>query len=409
MSSLARRLGFENLELRRLLAAVNIPDDLSGQVGADVATPVNIDNAAGVRGAEIRIAYDPDVFTLNEDDIVAGTSWEGSSDTQVVASVNAEAGIVVIFISSSTELPSGAGSLAVLGFRIRDSVAPDTQSVIDLVEVRLNEGTITVNPAPVAGVDSTDGLVAVLDDQEPGQADRIAGTVYADTNTDNSPGSLEGIPGVLITLVNVATNATRETTTGDNGQFEFLNVAAGNYRITQTHPQAYIDGGTNELTAILAVGQNLADQNFREFGLRAAYVFNRLATTSALPVGSTAWVNTLRAINIRAATDASNTTQVSSGESAGDAEAASTQAFLLGDQANPVTPLSEPVFASAGFLEPIVNSATGIIQPESEQVTAISTGPESQNFLYGQPQVENEDEEDNHSFVDDALAQTGLW
>jgi len=408
MSSLARRLGFENLELRRLLAAVNIPDDLTGQVGAEVSTPVNIDTAAGVRGAEIRIAYDPDVFTLNEDDIVAGTSWEVSDLTQVVASVNAAAGTVVIFISSSTELSSGPGSLAILGFRIRDAVAADTQSVIDLVEVRLNEGTITVNPAPVAGADSTDGLIAVLDGQ-PGQADRIAGTVYADTNTDNSPGPLEGIPGVLITLVNVSTNATRETTTGDNGQFEFLNVAAGNYRIIQTHPQAYIDGGTNELTATLAVGQNLVNQNFREVGLRAAYVFNRLATTSALPVGSTAWVNTLRAINITAATDASNTTQVSSGESAGDAEAASTQAFLLGDQANPVTPLSEPVSASAGFLEPIVNSATGIIQPESEQVTAISTGPESQKFLYGQPQVETEDEEDNHSFVDDALAQTGLW
>lgn len=388
MNSFSRRLGFENLELRRLLAAVSIPDDLSGQVGAEVSTPINIDTAAGVRGAEIRVSYDPDVFVLDAEDVVAGTSWGASSDTQVVANVDAEEGTVVIFISSSTELPSGPGSLAVLGFRIRDGVATDTESVIDLVEVRLNEGTIVVNPAPTAGADSTDGLITVIDG-EPGQADRISGTVYADTNTNNTPDLNEGIPGVVITLVNVSTNATRETTTGDNGQFEFLNVAAGTYRITQTHPQAYIDGGTNELTATLAAGQNLANQNFREIGLRAAYLYNRLAATSALPVGSSNWVSALRAINVAAASDAANAAQVNSGgESQAETQSASTQAFMLSGALD-----SDAL--STGNLAAALNASNDEVQ--------------SQAVAFVQPQVRGEDDDEGESFIDDALAQTSLW
>ena len=53
----SRRLGLESLELRRLLAAVDIPDDLTGAAAAIVSVPVNVDDAAGIRGAEIRLSY----------------------------------------------------------------------------------------------------------------------------------------------------------------------------------------------------------------------------------------------------------------------------------------------------------------------------------------------------------------
>jgi len=399
MSSFARRLGFENLELRRLLAAVDIPDDLSGQVGAEIAAPVNIDDAAGVRGAEIRIAYDPDIFTLDEEDIAAGSSWANAADTQVVANVDAQAGTVVIFISASGDLPAGPGSLAVLGFRIRQSVVPDTESAIDLVQVRLNEGAISVNPAPVAGPDPTDGAVVVRNEQ-PGQADRIGGTVYADTNLDNAPSPFEGIPGVRITLVNVATNVERETTTDDNGQFEFLNVAAGNYRIVQTQPTAYIDGGPNdpnELTVTLVAGQNLANQNFREIGLRAAYVYNRLAMRSTLPVGSPAWTSTLRAINLDAAAATAAAAATVSPETV------SMQSLSLVGQTDvqrnvqpspqvaAIDEATEPVLVSAGSLDPLASS---------------------QAVPSGQPPLQTnatKDEDDQRLLVDDVMTQTGLW
>jgi len=196
---------------------------------------------------------------------------------------------------------------------------------------------------------------------------------------------------VVITLINVATNATRTTTTGDNGQFEFLDVAAGNYRIVQTQPQAYIDGGSNDLTVTLAVGQNLANQNFREIGLRAAYVYNRLAITSTLPVGSAAWIATLRTIN-------GDATAVASSAVADDAEVASTQAFSGGGdsavqpnvqstpQANSVLASTEPVLLPSGSLDPII----------SPQFAPLG-------------QTQAKDDEDKQLPVDDAMTQTGLW
>jgi len=396
MKSLARRLGFENLELRRLLAAVNIPTDLTGQAGAEVATPVNIANGAGIRGAEIRVAFNPDVLTLDVEDITAGTAWDSTADPQVVANVDTTAGTAIIFISSANESPSGPGSLVLLGFRIRQTTATNTQVPIDLVEVRLNEGAIAVNPAPIAGPDPTDGLIVVTD-ATPGQSDRIAGIVFADTNGDNQPGPLEGIPGVRITLVNVATNATIETTTNDTGQYEFLNVPAGNYRIEQTQPTAYLDGGNNQLTVTLAVGQNLANQNFRELGLRAAFVFNRLATTSAQPVGSPAWINALRTINAAAEAQVNNAPQASS-----------PQSFSLQD------PVVAPQVASPFSVTTASSPSTPPAPPTPPAPTttamlgALDSGNGSFAGASGLPQTTTDDDE-QQLLVDDAMSQIGLW
>lgn len=310
MRPLTRRLRLENLESRRLLAAVNIPDDLVGQVGAEVAAPVVIDSAEGVRGAEIHIKYDPTLLTLTAEDVTAGSAWESVEDTQVVANIDQTTGTVVVFISASAGLPDVEGSLVIFAFAVRDQAAPGTETPLDLVTVKLNEGAIAVNPAPIAGPDPTDGSILISD--QPGETDRIAGFVFADTNNDNLPGALEGIPGVTITLINLETGAQRQTTSDDRGAFEFTQVAAGRYRVVQTQPLAYLEGGPNELTVDLAAGQNLENQNFRELGLRAAFVYNRLLTTTALPIGSPPWVEVLRQINVDAAAAADTAAPASS-------------------------------------------------------------------------------------------------
>ena len=61
-----RRLRFESLESRRLLTSVDIPVDLMGQVLEQVSTPVNIDDATGVRAAEIRVTYDSNIVEIDE-------------------------------------------------------------------------------------------------------------------------------------------------------------------------------------------------------------------------------------------------------------------------------------------------------------------------------------------------------
>jgi hypothetical protein len=91
-------------------------------------------------------------------------------------------------------------------------------------------------------------------------------------------------------------------TTAANGEYQFTDLAAGTYRIQQKQPVAFINGGPNEIVVTLADGQALTDQNFRELGLRPEYVYNRLFTTLVMPVGSTAWTDTIAQI----VTDAEN-------------------------------------------------------------------------------------------------------
>ncbi len=419
MSSPARRLRLENLESRRLLAAVNIPEDLSGQVGAEVAAPVVIDSAEGVRGAEIRIKYDPNMLTLTAEDITAGSAWESVEDTQVVANVDPASGTVTVFISASAGLPDIEGSLVIFAFVVRDQAAPGTETANDLVEVKLNEGAIAVNPAPVAGPDPTDGSIVISD--QPGAADRIAGFVYADTNNDNLPGALEGIPGVTITLINVQDGTQRQTTTGDNGAFEFTQVPAGRYRIVQTQPLAYLEGGANELTVDLAAGQNLENQNFRELGLRAAFVYNRLLTTTALPVGSASWVGVLRQINVDAAAStpaqatsvAADTAQATSEESAA---AASSSTIAEGESDTSVASRLASSFLASADSQPegewLVDEALNQAEsgqpqgaPASDQKPA--SPAQAKPTAAPSPAMQEEEESEEHRAVDQALAE--LW
>ncbi len=81
-----------------MLTAVDIPDDLMGQVLAQVATPLNIDNASGIRAAEIRVAYDTTVLNISESNILAGSVWSGDATVDVVASVDDAAGTTVVSI-----------------------------------------------------------------------------------------------------------------------------------------------------------------------------------------------------------------------------------------------------------------------------------------------------------------------
>ncbi len=60
-----RKLSLQSLETRKLLAAVDIPDDLSGAPAAIVSVPVNVDNATAIRGAEIRLAYDTQLLDID--------------------------------------------------------------------------------------------------------------------------------------------------------------------------------------------------------------------------------------------------------------------------------------------------------------------------------------------------------
>ena len=298
-----RLLGFETLETRRVLSGVvnpiltdtvfvNIPDNLTGSPGQQVVAPVNIDNAAGLRGVEIRINYDTQVFDVETSSVLLGSVWD-DTDAEVMANVDDATGSIVAWVFTSEGPSHGTGNLVTIQFAVRDDASIGGSSRIDLERVQLNEGDIEVDPGPIPGPDSTDGRITLVSLE---QTARALGTVYADTNDNNQPDSSEGIPRVRIVLTSLDGGQQRETFTDDSGRYEFRDLAAGSYRVVQQQPAAFIDGGSNELSVQVSAGQDLSGQDFRERGLRPEYVYNRLFSTPVMPVGSTNWISAVRRI-----------------------------------------------------------------------------------------------------------------
>ena len=315
LSKKTLRLGFEQLEPRNLLSGttvaaatvyVNIPDNLMGQPGGQVVAPVNIDNAAGIRGAEIDINYDPNLLHTDDASVLAGSAWP--QGTQVVANVNDSAGTIVVFVSTAEGLNSGSGSLLQVQFVAQSTAPVGGSTAVDLAKVLLNEGEIVPNPQPQPGPDSTDGKITFVG---AGNTAQVSGSVFSDMNNNGKPDAFEGIPGVTIVLVDTSNGQQQQTVTDDSGHYEFAGLAADSYTIQEQQPAAFVEGGPNQISVVLTSGQDLSDQNFSEGGLRPQYISNRLFTTLALPVGSTQWVNAIRTIVTTAGTVASGSQSVS--------------------------------------------------------------------------------------------------
>ena len=314
------QLNLENLEIRRLLAAVDIPNYLSGNVGAIVAAPLNVDTATGIRAAEVRLTNNTAILDLQNSAVAIGSVWANNADTQITANVDDGAGTVVIFISSSSPLTNISGSLVQLNFTIDSDATVGATAQLDLTEVIFNEGAIPVSPAPVPGADSTDGQIIVSAEDPGSGSDRISGFVFADANLDGSLSLGEGIPGVTITLRNTTTGAEQQTQTAIDGSYDFEDLAPGSYQLIQRQPVAYIDGGTNQLNVQLVEGVAREGQNFIERGLLPAFVYTRLLTTSLQPVDSSLW----RAQIVQINADAESGSVASPALDAVNASAAST-------------------------------------------------------------------------------------
>ncbi|OYP39075.1 cohesin domain-containing protein [Rhodopirellula sp. MGV] len=321
-----RRPRFQTLTARRLLAAVEIPDDLTAAPAAVVSVPVNIDDAAGVRGAEIRLEFDPELLSLDASDVTAGSVWDGASDAQVTVNIDDATGMVVIFVSASAALSTGSGSLVELEFTVSDTATVGETSDLDLITAVLNEGQVNVSPAPVAGSDQTDGVLTITT----GGTDVISGAVYADANGNGQMDAGEAIGGVTITLTNDSTDEQFQTVTDTDGSYEFTELTPGDYTITESQPVAFIDGGNNELSVTLTAGTPADDQDFVEDGLLPQYLYTRLLTTLVMPVGSTSWSNEVTRITTDAETGTAPTApSVPSSSSASSVAAVSAESVVM--------------------------------------------------------------------------------
>lgn len=111
----------------------------------------------------------------------------------------------------------------------------------------------------------------------------VSGFVFIDADGDGLRGTGEvGVPGAQITLT--GSGITRTILTDTNGAYSFTELPAGTYQLVERQPVAMLDGtdsttvpnaivGNDQITTIvLDGGQNLAENNFGEMGIRSQYL-----------------------------------------------------------------------------------------------------------------------------------------
>ena len=152
-----RALRHETLENRSLLAAVHIEGAIMTTETSIITVPVNIDDAGGLRAAEIRMEYDPTTLDVHPQDVRAGSVWLGKASA--VASVDEKQGTIVAYVFGIDELQSRSGSLIDIQFAVRANSC-STSVPVALTEVRLNEGQIEASTVPPIGPASVEGTIA---------------------------------------------------------------------------------------------------------------------------------------------------------------------------------------------------------------------------------------------------------
>lgn len=165
-----RCLGYELLESRRLLSGtslaeamptvrVEVPDQTLALPVSPFTVPVTVGSVAGLRAAELELRYDSTLLDTSDDRIEAGSVWS-SDGVQVVANVDEASGKIVVWVFQAEETEPQAGSLIAVQFLVSGQPAAGSNTLIDLVSVRLNEDQIAADPAPQPGQDETDGWVS---------------------------------------------------------------------------------------------------------------------------------------------------------------------------------------------------------------------------------------------------------
>jgi hypothetical protein len=123
--------------------------------GEVVTVPVQLDTATGLESAQVRLAYDAAVF-----DVAAVRRGTLTGDFGWFYDVR-KPGELLVDMSRLNALAGGAGTLVEVDLRVKAGAAPGRHA-IDLDWASLNDGGLTLNPAPQPGPDPTDTSVQVI-------------------------------------------------------------------------------------------------------------------------------------------------------------------------------------------------------------------------------------------------------
>jgi hypothetical protein len=114
------------------------------------SSSIELDTAAGLDSVQLRLTFDPAVIELREvrkGSLTAHFEWLVDQRTP---------GLLVVDMARLSALEGGRGSLLELNLRVRPGVAPGSYR-LDLEWASLNDGRLTLSPAPKPGADATDG------------------------------------------------------------------------------------------------------------------------------------------------------------------------------------------------------------------------------------------------------------
>jgi hypothetical protein len=133
---------------------VSVARDFKAAPGQIVTVPINLDTAAGLDGAQLRLGYDSSSL-----EVVAVRRGTLTGDFDYLVQRD-EPGLLSVDMAGMNALSGGAGSLIEIDFRVKAGAAAGVR-LLDLQWAELNDGDLTLTPAPQVGLDATDGLLTI--------------------------------------------------------------------------------------------------------------------------------------------------------------------------------------------------------------------------------------------------------
>ena len=118
---------------------VSVGDNLTARVGNLATIPLQIDNAKGVQALDLLFSYDPNLFSLPDVPVIAGTLTTGWTFT---TNPNPVAGTIRISAFGSQAITAESGSLAQLQLNSKSTATLLSTTPLSLREAQLNEGGI---------------------------------------------------------------------------------------------------------------------------------------------------------------------------------------------------------------------------------------------------------------------------
>ncbi|MBI1320069.1 MAG: DUF5011 domain-containing protein [Candidatus Hydrogenedens sp.] len=168
---------------------------VNGTPGDLVQVPISIDDAEGVTGMNLTVAFPGDPSQLTLESVQSGALTTGFTRQQ-----NLGAGFAKFGFSTALPLSAAGGDIVLLNFRVSATAQQGTEYPVTLNEVRLN-GAFGDNFSWTESIDRVDGIVTAGQGGE-GSPD---GTVDGEGSTDGEL-PLDTPAGLLSRFVEVDTN-----------------------------------------------------------------------------------------------------------------------------------------------------------------------------------------------------------